>query len=203
MKLRSSKERKLQAECDDSEGHLTDEEEVGGVSEGPSQITSWGPFVQEIECTPRRQPLTSLNPNAPNPQHSLISNESSPDQSIKPVDPPAVQLTDHVIVDIPECNTLEEEGTGSNSLVHEESETDSPDQQYDPVPPGPEEGTNVIQGHQSPELRRSDRARRVPHKFTYDDLGKPLILALSSFFESLQEIITPVSNRPHQVPCSV
>lgn len=48
------------------------------------------------------------------------------------------------------------------------------------------------------EPRRSTRERRPPYKFTYDELGKPLILALSSFFESLQAIlpksqISPVS----------
>lgn len=202
MGLRGSKVRNQQAECDDSEGHLTDEEAVGCVFEGPPQITSWGPFVQEIECTPKRRPLTSLNPNAPDfhSQHSIISKQLSPDQSTKPVDPPFAQSTDYVVIDIPECDTPEEKGSGNNLPVHEESETFPPDQQHDLVPQGPEEDTNAIQGHQSPEPRRSNRERRVPHKFTYDELGKPLILALSSFFESLQDIITPVSNSPIKSP---
>lgn len=205
MALRSSKVRNQQAECD-LEGDLTDEEEIDDVFEGSPQITSWGPFVQEMECVPTRQPLTSLNPNAPDfhSQHHLTSKQSSPDQSSRPVDPPFAQSTDHVVVDIPECDALEEEGSGNNSLVHEESEMVPSGQQHEPAPQGPEEDINVVQEYHSSEPRRSHRERRVPHKFTYDELGKPLILAMTSFFESLRDIIvTPVSSSPYQVPCRV
>lgn len=38
---------------------------------------------------------------------------------------------------------------------------------------------------EQPEVRRSSRPRHPPRKLTYDELGKPLILAISSFFEDL------------------
>lgn len=205
MALRSNKVRNQHAECD-VEGDLTDEEEIYNVFEGSPQITSWGPFVQEMECVPTGQLLTSLNPNPPDihSQHPLTSKQSSPDQLGKPVDPPFAQSTDHVVVDIPECDTLEEEGSGNILLVHEESEMVLSGQQHEPAPQGPEEDINVVQEYHSPEPRRSRRERRVPNKFTYDELGKPLILAMTSFFESLQDIIVaPVSSSPYQVPCKV
>lgn len=114
--------RNQQVECDDSEGYLTDEEEVSCDFEGPPQITSWGPFVQEIECTPRKQPLISLNLNAPdlNSQHSLTSNQLSPDQS---------------------THLKRKEMEAIHYSFHEESEAAPSDQQHDAVPQGPEEDT--------------------------------------------------------------
>lgn len=136
-----------------------------------------------------------------NSQHSLTSKQLSSDQPAKPTDPPFAHSRDHVVVDIPDCDTLEE-GGGIHSPVHQESEMVPSDLQHDLAPQGPEEDTNVIERHLSPEPRRSNRERRVPRKFTYDELGKPLILALNSFFESLQDVMTPMSWSSYQVPCS-
>lgn len=47
-----------------SEGDLRDEEEESYFVDGPPQFPTWGPYVQEMESTPLRQPLTSLNPEA-------------------------------------------------------------------------------------------------------------------------------------------
>lgn len=88
MDLRSNKVRNQQAECDESGGELTDEEDFDF-----------------------------------DPQHSLTSKHLSPDHVNQTCRSTLCSIKGSVVVDIPECDTLEEEGSGNNSLVHKEGET--------------------------------------------------------------------------------
>lgn len=216
MPLRSGKRRDLQTENDTSEGNLTDEEEETYLFEGPPQFATWGPYVQEIESTLQRQPLIPLNPEAPefSTQHSLTSDRMTSDQSVKPpellietssdVDQPFPQSRDHVVVDIPECDISREEERNRNvSPNRKDNDTTLPNQHHDIVSQALEEDLNVIPESRLSEPRRSHRERHQPHKFTYDELGKPLILAICSLIESLQDILSPVSSNHYQVPSRV
>ena len=216
MPLRSGKRRDLQTENDNSEGNLTDEEEETYLFEGPPQFATWGPYVQEIESTLQRQPLIPLNPEAPefSTQHSLTSNRMTSDQSVKPpellietssdVDQPFPQSREHVVVDIPECDMSREEERNRNvSPNRKDNDTTLPNQHHDIVSQEPEEDLNVIPESRLSEPRRSQRERHQPHKFTYDELGKPLILAICSLIGSLQDILSPVSSNHYQVPSRV
>lgn len=216
MPLRSGKRRDLQTENDTSEGNLTDEEEETYLFEGPPQFATWGPYVQEIESTLQRQPLIPLNPEAPefSTQHSLTSDRMTSDQSVKPpellietssdVDQPFPQSRDHVVVDIPECDISREEERNRNvSPNRKDNDTTLPNQHHDIVSQELEEDLNVIPESRLSEPRCSHRERHQPHKFTYDELGKPLILAICSLIESLQDILSPVSSNHYQVPSRV
>ena len=216
MPLRSGKRRDLQTENDNSEGNLTDEEEETYLFEGPPQFATWGPYVQEIESTLQRQPLIPLNPEAPefSTQHSLTSNRMTSDQSVKPpellietssdVDQPFPQSREHVVVDIPECDMSREEERNRNvSPNRKDNDTTLPNQHHDIVSQEPEEDLNVIPESRLSEPRRSHRERHQPHKLTYDELGKPLILAICSLIGSLQDILSPVSSNHYQVPSRV
>lgn len=216
MPLRSGKRRDLQTENDTSEGNLTDEEEETYLFEGPPQFATWGPYVQEIESTLQRQPLIPLNPEAPefSTQHSLTSDRMTSDQSVKPpellietssdVDQPFPQSRDHVVVDIPECDISREEERNRNvSPNRKDNDTTLPNQHHDIVSQALEEDLNVIPESRLSEPRCSHRERHQPHKFTYDELGKPLILAICSLIESLQDILSPVSSNHYQVPSRV
>lgn len=216
MPLRSGKRRDLQTENDTSEGNLTDEEEETYLFEGPPQFATWGPYVQEIESTLQRQPLIPLNPEAPefSTQHSLTSDRMTSDQSVKPpellietssdVDQPFPQSRDHVVVDIPECDISREEERNRNvSPNRKDNDTTLPNQHHDIVSQALEEDLNVIPESRLSEPRCSHRERHQPHKFTYDELGKPPILAICSLIESLQDILSPVSSNHYQVPSRV
>ena len=216
MPLRSGKRRDLQTENDNSEGNLTDEEEETYLFEGPPQFATWGPYVQEIESTLQRQPLIPLNPEAPefSTQHSLTSNRMTSDQSVKPpellietssdVDQPFPRSREHVVVDIPECDMSREEERNRNVSPNcKDNDTTLPNQHHDIVSQEPEEDLNVIPESRLSEPRRSHRERHQPHKLTYDELGKPLILAICSLIGSLQDILSPVSSNHYQVPSRV
>lgn len=118
---------------DDSDRDFGDEEEEGYFLEGPPQLTTWGPYVQEIESTSLRLQQTSLNPHAPvfTSQNSPTSKEISSDQPDEPpvkatsgVDQPLVQTGDHVIIDVPDCDTRDEDRPSD----HCENDTSLPDQ---------------------------------------------------------------------------
>lgn len=169
--------------------------------------------MQEIESTSLRLPQTSLNPHAPvfTSQNSPTSKEIGSDQPDEPpalmvkatsgVDQPLVQTGDHVIIDVPDCDT--HDSSRDIPSAHCENDTSLPDQRLSLVPLVCQDGLNDIPLHQLAEPRRSNRERRAPHKLTYDELGTPLILALSSFFGSLQNAIASVSSSPHQASCRV
>lgn len=53
---------------------------------------------------------------------------------------------------------------------------------------------SVAPGAESVNLRRSSREKHPPRKLTYDELGEPLILAISSFLQALGTAISLVSN---------
>lgn len=108
-----------------------------------------------------------------------------------------VTSPDHVIIDIPETDNLNP--PSHSEKQNQESGEQARDKNYLPES---EQSCDVQPQHvalsvrEPDELRRSARERRPPHKFTYDELGKPLILALSSFFESLQALLPQSQIRP-------
>lgn len=55
----------------------------------------------------------------------------------------------------------------------------------------------LMEGEQS-EPRCSVRERRPPRKLPYDELGKPLILALNVLFKNLQAVLSPTFFFFHQ-----
>lgn len=196
MHLRSRRFRNQQMESDDSEGDLGDEDDY--YIEVPPQLITLGPYVQEIERVPVGRPPAPLNPHAPklNIQHSLRSPQVTPNRSKEPLElvteegdglsQSSVQPSGHVVVDIPDHDLSSEEEVGI-SPNDEGNRTSLSTQHREP-----DESSSVSEII-VPELRRSERERHPPHKFTYDELGKPLILAISSFFESLQDILEPTS----------
>jgi len=62
----------------------------------------------------------------------------------------------------------------------------------------PKGHSEVTCGEEQGEPRRSHRERHPPPKFTYEELGKPLILALSQFFGKFKDIIPD-----RQIPCQI
>ncbi|CAL9701144.1 unnamed protein product [Knipowitschia caucasica] len=176
-------------ECD----YLDREEEDDGyyVNE-PPQFTTWGPYVQEFEVIPVSGSQSSLNPMAlefksPEPQQI-------PDHSVTPLETSTLfhqspTQSDHVIIDIPENETMQ------NTVVTDPTPAHDTDKAQESFPEGHSE---VTCGEEQSEPRRSQRERHPPPKFTYEELGKPLILALSQFFGKLQDIIPD-----HQLPCHI
>lgn len=133
-----------------------------------------------------------MNPEAPEfrTQHSLTSDQITSGPLAKPpellietsrgVDHPFPQSRDHVVVDIPECDTSHEEERSRNvSPNRKENGTTLSNQHRDFVPQEPEEALSVIPESRLSEPRRSHRERRPPHRFTYDELGNHWFLLLA------------------------
>lgn len=213
-KIKMSKRRDLRSrEASDPEVDLSEEEEEGYWAERIVEVTTKPPIMQLAEDETIRQPLATLDPysveftpqvprilpekvqtvppiNAPK---SVIETENSADDS-------PVTSSEHVIIDIPETNLptplsqYEEQTEGSVGQAQEKDNLPESEQSYNVQP------RHVALPESEPgEPRRSARERRPPHKLTYDELGKPLVLALSSFLENLHALlpqlqISPVSN---------
>lgn len=171
-----------QGEYSDEED-LSDEEELS-IGTWEPQIITRGPFIQTEVLPTRPQPLRlePLPESTPVPQTVT----HTPDQT-RPItdmqhDVPSsscinglthndTTFPDHVAIDIPEPDMTPD--TTDTDLVSSEpvvSSVDTDRVATEPEPVG---------------VRRSERERRPPHKFTYDELGEPLTLAISSFFQTL------------------
>ncbi|KAG8013678.1 hypothetical protein GBF38_022159 [Nibea albiflora] len=195
MGLRSSKLRDQHTEGCDLEGDLSDEEEEVYYLEGPPESVTWGPYVQEIGSTPLRQPPIPLNPHAPefNTEKSTESECPSHDLSAEPLELEVEMSRDmgqhlgesggDVIIDIPECDilnsSLAREGNTGSSSVHMGGGPSLPNQENGLVSEEHEEDVNTVLGSGPNEPRHSNRERHPPRKLSYDELGTPLILALS------------------------
>lgn len=159
------------------------------------------PILHFAEDETIRQPLTVLNPQAveftPQPprvaEQGCESSVNVPQSSVVAEDCSdncPVVLSDHVVIDIPEifsppCSA-DRHTQESAELTYPKPNFLGSEPNYDVQPLQPQCVT-LTEGEQS-EPRRSVRERRPPHKFTYDELGKPLILALSAFLENLQTV---------------
>ena len=189
-----SKRRNLRSrKASDQEGDISDKEEEGYWTERFIEVTTKPPIMQLAEEETIRQPLAALKPYSVEftPQVPRILPEEVRTDS--PINAPksvietchrtvicTVLSSEHVIIDIPETDlptppsqyerqTEESVGQAQNKYNLPESE-----QSYNVQP------RHVALPESEPdEPRRSVGERRPPHKLTYDELGKPLILALS------------------------
>lgn len=93
---------------------------------------------------------------------------------------------DHVVIDIPEPDMTP---TVTDTV---------------PIPSEPVVSSDNVEtddvATESVSLRCSDRERRPPRKFTYDELGEPLTLAASSFFQTLGVAFNSAVMSPPQCP---
>lgn len=186
--LRSSKRSGHEVECDES----NDEEDEDFCLGGPQPLTTWGPYVEEFDTIPNHPLQVSLNPNAPEfkaqqQQQASIPQSVTPllsDDSRRSVTQSPVEQSDHVIIDIPDSEMRQEEEVDTGTIsAHEEDALNEPDHIH-------LSNLSELPKRVLPlELRRSQRERHPPHKLTYDELGKPLILALNQLFEMLNVII--------------
>ncbi|KAK7893154.1 hypothetical protein WMY93_022306 [Mugilogobius chulae] len=195
MHLRSQQVENQDTECDNSDG----EEDDGYYVTEPLQVMTWGPYVQEFVNAPACDPQSAPDPMAPEVR-SLPEPQTSRDNSVIPLESPeairAVNQSplqeDYVVIDIPDTDITQSPVVTDSTPVQ-----DADDAQSSCLEPSHRKSVANTEDEQS-ELRRSLRDRHPPPKFTYDELGKPLILALSQFFGRLQEIIPD-----HQMPCRV
>lgn len=172
-----------------------EEESDGYYVSGPPQVTTCGPYVQEFESIPINSPQSSLNPKAA--EFRMPEPRTSTDHSITPAEscdtgeavPQSLTQSDHVVIDIPEDEVMDTTVVTDPTPIHGIDNTE------DSFPEAPEGHTEAKCEGEHSGLRHSHRERHPPPKFTYDELGKPLILALSQFFSKLQEIIPN-----HQIP---
>lgn len=177
-----------------SEDEITDEEDLGFTTWEPEVITR-GPYVQTELNPPNAQSLADSHPlvsSADNgiPQNSLLNTDTS-----IPLEAPSacstdsghldVGSSDHVVIDIPETDfepTLTDTDlTPKKCVVSTDNAVSTETSDREPV-----------------NLRRSNRERRPPQKLTYDELGEPLTLAISSFFQTLGVAFSKAVLSPQQ-----
>lgn len=151
------------------------------------EIITRGPFMQTEGQTTEHPPsfiaIGSDNDAASvQPQRSVHCGRPSSDQqsevpatdpdNVGAITPPTLtcRAPDHIIIDIPEPGLTPTLVRHVDSVVPEQVLV---------------EADNDAQEPGVAELRRSSRERRQPRRLTYDELGEPLILAISSFFQTL------------------
>lgn len=207
--LRSRKASDQEKDQSDQEDDINDEEE-GHCSQRVIEVTRMPPILQLARDESNKQPLAVLDPRAVEFTSQALRILPEEVQSELPVNVPAIEMEDttenhsgtpldHVVIEIPEPNM-------QNPLPQSEMQTPESIDQAQDTNISPESGQSpdiqlrpVASSESEPnEPRRSTRERCPPHKFTYNELGQPLILAISSFFERLQAIlpesqISPVS----------
>lgn len=185
----------------DGEMSSSDEEEVCYPRQIP-QISTRGPFIQRDYIGGIKQAILTYNTSENDPCTSVVLNPSPPEVSQSKSLPPEVreasaeehpestaeavlENSSHIEIIEPKEHTaadIPENGTVSLSDVvpqAEPIERDSPERE--PV-----------------EIRRSSRERHQPDRLCYGELGRPLVLALASFFESLGRNVTE-SSKGHTI----
>lgn len=192
-----------QGECS-YEDELSDEDELC-VGTWKPQIITRGPFIPTEVLPTRPQPLrhehlpvsasdTRVVPqtstHAPDTPITDMQHEVPSSSSVDDLTYTDTRSPDHVAIDIPEPDlipaTTDTELTTPEAVVSSADtvvETDTGITEPDPV-----------------GLRRSERERRPPHKFTYDELGEPLTLAISSFLQTLSVAFSKYVFPPPQCP---
>lgn len=191
MTLRRKPAEGAQGDANDQEDELeSDEDDLYPRSQVPEIITR-GPFIYRAGDSIEPQSIKNgLNPDTPafvpqssadactEPGHKLQSEVplASSDRRSAVTQPVLKgRASDHVFIDMPEPNVTHAapiaDSTGHVMADPEITVTgDVASGDVDPEPFG---------------LRRSTRDRRQPRKLTYDELGEPLIMAISSFFQTL------------------
>ncbi|KAJ7991581.1 hypothetical protein DPEC_G00285350 [Dallia pectoralis] len=185
LRLRSRQNQEVECEYSDRE-----EEDDGYYVNEPPQFTTWGPYVQEFEVIPVSGSESSLNPRAPEfkcPEPQLIH-----DHSVAPLDTNAAAhqfstQSDHVVIDIPE-NEISQ-----SAVVTDPTPAHDSDQAQSSSSLNPKKHSDMTCGEEQGEARRSQRERHPPPKFTYEELGKPLILALKSK-ENIESLLSPAAD---------
>lgn len=209
--LRSRKASDQDMDLSDQEDDMSDEEE-DYCSERVIEVMTKPPIIQLAGDELHRQHLPALNPQAAEftpqvprvlPREVQLDHPVNVPESVLEVwdstDANPVMSPDHVVIDIPELGVpispsrSGEPAPGSTEQAQATNVSPESGQSFD-VQPEPV----ALSESEPDEPRRPARDRHPPRKFTYDELGKPLILALTSFFESLQAIlpqsqISPVS----------
>ena len=200
--LRSKKAPDPGMDQSDQEDDMTDEEECY-CSERIIEVTTRPPIIQPAGDKLIRQPQAVLDPQAVEfspkapgiqpeevqPDFPVTVHESVVEMENRADHFPAMS-PDHVIIDMPEPDM---------SVPHPQHEQQTRDEHISletGLSPDVQPRPLAFSESEPNEPRRSARERRPPHKFTYDELGKPLILALSSFFESLQAILPQTQISP-------
>lgn len=199
-----SKPNRTKGNDNDNGGEYSDEDEMSDEEElcigtWNPQIITKGPYFQPESTHPRAQQQMDRHSPVSSPD-TVVPETSLPDIDKPTLTQPEVSNTsrvdyvpsdarssDHVVIDIPEPNLTP-------------TMTDA-----DLTPPEPavinDDTVSTSTGATEPvRLRRSDRERRPPQKFTYDELGEPLTLAISSFFQTLGVAFSKTVMLPPPVP---
>uniref|UniRef100_A0A3B4ZHB9 Gypsy retrotransposon integrase-like protein 1 n=1 Tax=Stegastes partitus TaxID=144197 RepID=A0A3B4ZHB9_9TELE len=181
MKLRNklTSQTQVDTDIDDEEGMYSDEDELYPNTVIP-QIITRGPLVQKETSLVRPQPFpvvtdTNVMPHTFTRTHETLATESQVETpasgSTDAVTQSHCRSTDHVVINIPEAEPT--------SVLTRDCTNHA-------QPESPDESTDDVALETQSRLRRSTRERRPPHRFTYDELGEPLILAVSSFLQALE-----------------
>lgn len=176
MALRSNQSEGTHGVDSDQESESYSDEEELYPSPSIPEILTRGPFVQEA-----RGPLDFPSPTCVERLGGEAQSEGPAVSESSVAGSPHVshcRVPDHIVIDIPETEVIPTLDNTAN-----DNRTESVVQNIDDVSPEPE----------PVGLRRSVRDRRQPRKFTYDELGEPLILAISSFLQALETRISLIS----------
>lgn len=183
-----AKDTQMDADCQEDE-LFSDEDELYPSTWVPEIITK-GPFLQREGGSYEAQPVSrGLNPDTPSFVPERLFHELQPEPSLANSEgsgtfthpTPHCRAPDDVVIDIPEPDVTHV------SPVREDT---------DPITTDPEVAEADHEASESleteaPSVRRSVRERHPPRKLTYDELGEPLTLAISLFFQALGTAISP------------
>ncbi|CAI5680231.1 unnamed protein product [Oreochromis niloticus] len=199
MRLRgkSTKGAQGDTDCQEDESY-SNEDELYPNTWVPEIITK-SPFLQREGGSNEPQPVSrELNPDTPSfvPQSSAHLPER-PTHELQPGTPLVssensgsvthptshCRTPDHIVIDIPEPDMTQISPVGENTDLIT----------TDPVAADTDNVVSESQESENTSVRRSAREKRPPRKLTYDELGEPLTLAISSFFQALGAAISHVS----------
>uniref|UniRef100_A0A3Q1EMU4 Gypsy retrotransposon integrase-like protein 1 n=1 Tax=Acanthochromis polyacanthus TaxID=80966 RepID=A0A3Q1EMU4_9TELE len=198
LRKRNLRSRRVSEESSDQDEDFSVEED-DRCSNRVVEITTKPPRIARNASLSRS--IVALNPQATEFTPQVPRLLPAEVQCNQPVDLPESVLEiagtgdgpgspiDYVVVDIPESDIPNVPSEFEEPVLEEPvlEETEQVHDQNVSLESG--QPRVVVSDNACDEPRRSARERRPPQKFTYDELGKPLILALSSFFESLQTIL--------------
>ncbi len=172
IRLRAKRTKDIQEDEEELEDELYSDEDKLYLNMQVPEIITRGPFIERkggfVNVLP---PLQVLAPeNSTHEPHSEIpvipESHVAVTHSTSPCGAP-----DHVVITIPEP-----------VMTHTPTENDMNNARTESVV---ENSASAVLEAEPVGLRRSVREKRHPHKFTYDELGEPLILAISSFLQAL------------------
>uniref|UniRef100_A0A8C5DDV5 Gypsy retrotransposon integrase-like protein 1 n=1 Tax=Gouania willdenowi TaxID=441366 RepID=A0A8C5DDV5_GOUWI len=177
MRLRKRNAKITQVDEDDEEDEFSSHEDDLYLRTQVPDILTRGPFLQKGgDSSELQSVLKAFNPDVPafvpqNSTHAPVKANYEPQSGTTP----QCRAPDHVIIDIPEPDVTHTSPI-TDSTGHVRTEPTVADTEAEAC-----EGPDT----ESIGLRRSTREKRQPRKLTYDELGEPLVLAISSFFQTL------------------